>query len=125
MNSFTAKRRLTDTQIRDVLLVVLAVACGSIDAISFGGLGRVYSAFQTGNLITLGLATGGLSGAPVLRAAVSLAAFAIGVLVATRIVGHPPASGVWPRRLEVVLAASSKASVLATPKRSPIAASAG
>jgi uncharacterized membrane protein YoaK (UPF0700 family) len=103
MNSFSAKPRPTDTQIRDALLVVLAVAWGSIDAISFGALGRVYSAFQTGNLITLGLGTGGLSGAPVLRAAVSLAAFGIGVLVATRIVEHPPAGVLWPRRLEVAL----------------------
>jgi uncharacterized membrane protein YoaK (UPF0700 family) len=90
---------------RDLLLVALTVAWGSIDAISLGALGRVYSAFQTGNVIALGLGTGGVSGAPVLRAGISLAAFAIGVLIATRVVGHPAAGVVWPRRLEVVLLA--------------------
>jgi uncharacterized membrane protein YoaK (UPF0700 family) len=100
-----ARRRPTDTHLRDMLLVTLTVAWGSIDAISFAGLGRVYSAFQTGNVIALGLGTGGVAGAPVVRAAVSLAAFAIGVLIATRIVEHPTAGAVWPRRLEVVLLA--------------------
>lgn len=100
-----AQRRPSDTQLRDILLVALTLAWGSIDAISLGALGRVYSAFQTGNVITLGLGTGGAPGAPVLRAAVSLAAFGIGVVVATRIVEHPPADVLWPRRLDVVLVA--------------------
>jgi len=97
------KRHPNDTQARDVLLVALAFAWGSIDAVSFGGLGKVYSAAQTGNLITLGLGAGGVAGAPVLRAGVSVAAFAVGVLIATRIVGHPPAGVLWPHRLEAVL----------------------
>jgi hypothetical protein len=101
-----ARRRPNDTQLRDMLLVALTLAWGSIDAISFGGLGRVYSAFQTGNVIVLGLGTSGASGVPVLRAGVSLASFGIGVLVATRIVGHPSAGVVWPRRLESVLVGS-------------------
>jgi uncharacterized membrane protein YoaK (UPF0700 family) len=100
-----ARRRPSDTRLRDMLLVALTLAWGSIDAISFAGLGRVYSAFQTGNVIVLGLGTSGASGVPVLRAGVSLATFGFGVLVATRIVGHPSAAVVWPRRLESVLVA--------------------
>lgn len=38
-----------------------------------------------------------------MRAGVSVAAFAVGVVVATRVVGHPPAGVLWPRRLEAVL----------------------
>src|SRR6202034_2278528 len=57
-----AKRRRNDTYLRDALLVALAFAWGSIDAISFGGLGKVYSTAQTGNLITLGLGAGGCVG---------------------------------------------------------------
>lgn len=98
-----AKRRPNDTHLRDILLVALAFAWGSIDAVSFAGLGRVYSTAQSGNLITLGLGAGGAPGAPVLRAGVSVAAFAMGVVIATRIVGHPPAGALWPRRLEAVL----------------------
>jgi len=100
-----AKRRPTDSRLRDLLLVTLTSAWGSIDAISFAALGRVYSAFQSGNVIALGLGAGGVPGAPVVRAAVSLGAFAIGVLIATRIVEHPPADVVWPSRLEAVLLA--------------------
>ncbi len=100
-----ARWRPTDSHLRELLLVTLTIAWGSIDAISFAALGRVYSAFQSGNVIALGLGAGGVPGAPVVRAGVSLAAFATGVLIATRIVEHPPADVVWPSRLEAVLLA--------------------
>ena len=38
-------------RIRDVLLAVLAVAAGSIDALSWLALGKVFSAFMTGNMV--------------------------------------------------------------------------
>ena len=49
--------------IRDVLLNALTVSSGSVDAISFLALGRVFSAFMTGNIAFLGLRVAG-AGAP-------------------------------------------------------------
>jgi uncharacterized membrane protein YoaK (UPF0700 family) len=93
----------TDTRVRDVLLVVLTMSMGSLDAISWIGLGKVYSAFQTGNVVVLGLGAGGASGPPVLRAAVSLAAFGLGALAATRFILGLPAGKLWPRQATWVL----------------------
>ncbi len=39
---------------RDVLLVALTVASGAVDAISYFGLGKIFSAFMTGNIVYLG-----------------------------------------------------------------------
>jgi uncharacterized membrane protein YoaK (UPF0700 family) len=40
---------------RDILLLVLTWAAGSVDAISFLALGRVFTANMTGNTVLLGL----------------------------------------------------------------------
>jgi uncharacterized membrane protein YoaK (UPF0700 family) len=48
--------------IRDVLLVALTISTGAVDAISWLGLGKVFSAFMTGNLAFLGFRIGGAPG---------------------------------------------------------------
>jgi len=44
--------------IRNVLLLLLACVAGSVDAVSYVGLGHVFTANMTGNTVLLGLALG-------------------------------------------------------------------
>jgi hypothetical protein len=46
-------------RVRDALLVTLAVAAGAVDALVWLALGKVFSAFMTGNvvLVAVGLST--------------------------------------------------------------------
>jgi uncharacterized membrane protein YoaK (UPF0700 family) len=93
-------------RVRDGLLFALSVASGAADAISWLALGKVFSAFMTGNVVFLGLRIGGAAGPAVPRAVVALLAFAVGAFVAARIVGgasRPPAD-VWPGGVTVALA---------------------
>jgi uncharacterized membrane protein YoaK (UPF0700 family) len=41
-------------RVRDGLLLTLTAAAGSADAVSYLGLGRVFTANMTGNLVLLG-----------------------------------------------------------------------
>jgi uncharacterized membrane protein YoaK (UPF0700 family) len=99
----TTRRRVSPAAVRDLLLVGLTVSSGAIDAISFLALGKVFTAFMTGNFVFLGLGVAGAGGPDVLRVLVAIGAFAAGVLVATRIVEGSTESGVWPRRVSVAL----------------------
>nr|EJI94387.1 hypothetical protein JVH1_8351 [Rhodococcus sp. JVH1] len=47
---------------RDVLLVALTVESGAVDAISYFGLGKIFSAFMTGNMVFLGFGIANLEG---------------------------------------------------------------
>jgi uncharacterized membrane protein YoaK (UPF0700 family) len=79
---------------RDALLVALTVSSGVVDAISYLGLDRTFSAFMTGNLVFLGLGivrTGGLELVPVFAA---LSAFAVGSYFGTLITTSQRA-GLW------------------------------
>jgi uncharacterized membrane protein YoaK (UPF0700 family) len=97
-------RRLDDRSLRDVLLVALTVSTGAIDAVSWLGLGKVFSAFMTGNIAFLAFRMGGAAGPSVPKVLASLLAFGLGALVAARIVGPTSDSGlVWPRRVTVAL----------------------
>jgi uncharacterized membrane protein YoaK (UPF0700 family) len=99
----TAARRLSAARIRDLLLVALTFSSGAIDAISFLALGKVFTAFMTGNVVFLGLGAAGAGGPDVVRVLIALAAFAGGVFAATRIAGSSKGSGVWPRRVSAAL----------------------
>ncbi len=43
---------------RDAMLLLLTLAAGCVDAISYLGLGHVFTAMMTGNTVLLGLALG-------------------------------------------------------------------
>jgi uncharacterized membrane protein YoaK (UPF0700 family) len=92
-----------DTTARDSLLVALTFASGAIDAISFIALGKVFTAFMTGNFVFLGLRAAGAPGPEVLTVAISLAAFAIGVFASTRIVKAARGSSTWPHEVTLAL----------------------
>jgi uncharacterized membrane protein YoaK (UPF0700 family) len=83
-------RVLRDPVLRDRLLFLLTLSSGAVDAISFLGLGKVFTAFMTGNIGFLGMAISRNAGAPsAIAVLVSMAGFAAGVYLATRIVAPP------------------------------------
>jgi uncharacterized membrane protein YoaK (UPF0700 family) len=98
-----ATRRLTPTGGRDFLLVALTFSSGAIDALSFIALGKVFTAFMTGNVVFLGLIAAGAPGPDVVTVATALVTFGLGVFVATRLVGAAQPAGVWPARVTGVL----------------------
>jgi uncharacterized membrane protein YoaK (UPF0700 family) len=59
-------------------LLVLTFTTGVIDAASYLGLGHVFTANMTGNIVLLGFGVAGGSGLPVISPLVSLAAFLTG-----------------------------------------------
>jgi uncharacterized membrane protein YoaK (UPF0700 family) len=61
-------------------LLVLAFAAGSVDAISYLGLGRAFPANMTGNTVLLAIAIARGGSAHALRAAICLIGFSLGVL---------------------------------------------
>jgi len=70
------------------LLLVLAALAGWIDALSFTALGKVFTSFQSGNLIFLGLAVDEGNGEVLVGAAVSLVAFLCGTALGAYVVGR-------------------------------------
>jgi uncharacterized membrane protein YoaK (UPF0700 family) len=93
--------------VRDRLLMALTFSSGAVDAICFLALGKVFTAFTTGNFVFLGLRIAGAPGPDVISVVVSLAAFGAGVFLATRIVNPTRGSGVWPSRVTYALAGSA------------------
>jgi uncharacterized membrane protein YoaK (UPF0700 family) len=59
-------------------LLVLTFTTGVIDAVSYLGLGRVFTANMTGNIVFLGFGIAGQGGLPVLAPLVSLGSFLVG-----------------------------------------------
>lgn len=72
-------------------LLVLTFATGVIDAASFLGLGNVFTANMTGNVVLLGFGIAGSPGLPVIAPLVSLASFLAGSVVGGRMVNRTPA----------------------------------
>jgi uncharacterized membrane protein YoaK (UPF0700 family) len=62
-------------------LVVLTVTTGLVDAVSVLGLGRVFTANMTGNVVFLGFAAVGVPGFSITRAVAALAGFVVGALL--------------------------------------------
>lgn len=62
-------------------LLALTFTTGLVDAVSFLGLGRVFTANMTGNIVLLGFGISGSGGLPVLAPIVSLVAFLAGAVI--------------------------------------------
>jgi uncharacterized membrane protein YoaK (UPF0700 family) len=76
-----AQLRLAARSIRHPLartLLTLTFTTGLIDAVSYLGLGHVFTANMTGNVVLLGFGIAGAGGLPVVAPLVSLAAFLVG-----------------------------------------------
>lgn len=87
--------RAEQADLRDGIVVLLALAAGAVDAISFLGLGGAFSANMTGNVVLLGAAAGRGFTEALLRSGAALAGYVVGVYVAARAV-RTTAAG--PRR---------------------------
>jgi len=69
-------------------LMVLTTTTGLVDAISFVGLGHVFTANMTGNIVFIGFALGGAQELSIQRSLVALASFATGALLAGAVINH-------------------------------------
>ncbi|HSS32133.1 MAG TPA: YoaK family protein [Solirubrobacterales bacterium] len=69
-------------------LLALTFATGIVDAASFLGLGQVFAAMQTGNVIFLGLGIADAADAPVVAPLIALLAFLAGGALAALLVGR-------------------------------------
>jgi uncharacterized membrane protein YoaK (UPF0700 family) len=101
--------------VRDGLLVALSFSAGMYEAIGFLSFGKVFTAFQTGNIVFLGLGVFGTrppAGPDPVSAIISLAAFAGGAALAMPLLRASGAEAdltnavcVWPRRVSLTLGA--------------------
>ena len=96
-------------------LLVLTFTTGLVDAVSYLGLGRVFTANMTGNVVFLGFGIAGAGGLPVVAPLVSLGAFLLGAggggVLADRIGDHLPQH--FARALAVEVSLIGVAAVLA------------
>ncbi len=69
-------------------LILLTLVSGVVDAVSYLGLGHVFVANMTGNVVLLGCAAAGAAGFSVSATLTSLAAFVAGAVVSGRVAGR-------------------------------------
>src|SRR5215212_9894811 len=97
------------------VLLALTFSTGLVDAVSYLGLGHVFTANMTGNIVLLGFGFAGSPGLPVVAPLVSLGAFLAGAgaggVLAVRMVDRHPAHITWALGVEVT--AVGAAAVLA------------
>jgi uncharacterized membrane protein YoaK (UPF0700 family) len=100
------ERQISDVGVRNWLFDALTLSSGSMDSISFLGLGKVFTAFMTGNVAFLGM---GIAGNPVPRivsVVAAMVAFALGIYLATRISGEQKSGVIWSPRTTFTLGVS-------------------
>jgi uncharacterized membrane protein YoaK (UPF0700 family) len=92
-------------------LLVLTFTTGLVDAASYLGLGRVFTANMTGNIVFLGFGIAGSGGLPVVAPLVSLGAFLVGAgaggVLAARMAEHHPRHLAWALAIEVSVIAAA------------------
>jgi uncharacterized membrane protein YoaK (UPF0700 family) len=72
---------------RYAFLIGLTGAAGTVDALAFLYLGKVFNSFQSGNVLFLGLGAGAGNGGLIVRAGAVLAAFFAGAAAGSRLIG--------------------------------------
>jgi uncharacterized membrane protein YoaK (UPF0700 family) len=77
---------VSERQAQAAAALLLALAAGSVDAVSFIVLHHVFTANMTGNTTKLGIAAGRGNGAAVLPLAVAVAVFVTSILLATAVI---------------------------------------
>jgi uncharacterized membrane protein YoaK (UPF0700 family) len=96
-------------------LLVLTLTTGVIDAACYLGLGRVFAANMTGNVVLLGFGIAGSTGLPVVAPLVSLGAFLIGAVVGGRMgAGLPPKQAHLSRAMLTEVGLIALATLIAT-----------
>jgi uncharacterized membrane protein YoaK (UPF0700 family) len=76
-------------------LTALTVVSGVVDAVSYLGLGHVFTANMTGNVVILGFAAAGAPGFSIAASATSIGAFLVGAVGAGRMCLHLPSRRHW------------------------------
>jgi uncharacterized membrane protein YoaK (UPF0700 family) len=89
---------------RDLLLIALTLASGGVDAVSYLGLGQIFTANMTGNLVFMAIAAGTGSLPTALRSADAFVGFAVGAILAGRVLGGVSERGRWTPRVTRVIA---------------------
>jgi uncharacterized membrane protein YoaK (UPF0700 family) len=90
--------------IRDLLVVLLTITTGAVDAASFLALGSVFASVITGNLVLLGVAAGAARPELAVHSGVALAGYVAGVAIGAPIAVHADDHGrTWPPRVTVTL----------------------
>jgi uncharacterized membrane protein YoaK (UPF0700 family) len=121
MSSLPAAQTFRQTQttagwrphhIRDLLLGVLAFAAGSIDVLSWLAVGKVFSAFMTGNVVFLAAGLFSHHAELSLHAALALCAFGVGAWAMAMVMPRQQPSVLWPARATVGLIACALVQLL-------------
>lgn len=94
-------------RVRDTLLILLTVASGAVDAVCFLGIGEVFTAVVTGNLVLLGLGIGTGDWVGAGRSVAAVAAYATGVVASARLLPRATDLDPWPRRTAIALFAEA------------------
>ena len=89
------------------LLLALAFAAGYIDALSYLGLSRVFTANMTGNTVLLAIALAERDGDAIARSSLALAGFLAGVAVGAWIVERDHFDSRWPLAVTLALTLES------------------
>ena len=88
-------------------LLVLTFTTGLVDAVSYLGIGHVFTANMTGNIVFLGFGIAGSGGLPVVAPLISLGAFlagaGVGGVLASRVAQRHPQHLARALAVEVVL----------------------
>jgi uncharacterized membrane protein YoaK (UPF0700 family) len=71
-----------------VVLLVMTFTTGIVDAVSYLGLGHVFTANMTGNVVLMGFRLGGASGISLVRSLIALFGFMLGAVVGGRMSRH-------------------------------------
>src|SRR5580765_1313436 len=102
------ERQISRVGVRNWLLDGLTFSSGAIDSISFLGLGKVFTAFMTGNVAFLGMGIAGNPAPRIVSVLASMVAFAVGIYIATMITSSDEKkSGViWSPRTTIILGVS-------------------
>lgn len=90
-------------RVRDALLAALALAAGSVDALAWLALGKVFSAFMTGNVVFIAVGLCSHDSVLALRAAVAVCAFGVGAFATARLMPREAPAVLWPARVTVGL----------------------
>src|SRR6267142_2394514 len=99
-------RQISHEGVRNGLFDALTLSSGAIDSISFLGLGKVFTAFMTGNVAFLGMGIAGNPAPRIVSVLASMAAFAVGIYFATRITGEQKNGVIWSPRTTFTLGIS-------------------
>jgi uncharacterized membrane protein YoaK (UPF0700 family) len=102
-NRGSARASDSDDRTREFLLIGLTFAAGVVDAVSYLGLGNIFTANMTGNVVFLALAVGERSLPTALHSVGALIGFCLGAVFAGQILGRAKPSVPWPPRVTWVL----------------------